>query len=86
MRNLKREGLVRSRVKGAEVATGKRKILFISRNMQLLLPFLLFLFKGEFLTFLDSHCECNDGWLEPLLARVAEVFRIFWHKHLFIYY
>ena len=105
VRNSKREGLVRSRVKvnsicitnkhsrwnnynntlslyhlwkGAEIATGKWKNNIF--NDQTGHNFFLSPISGEFLTFLDSHCECNEGWLEPLLQRVNEVSNCPWTK------
>ncbi|XP_021780409.1 polypeptide N-acetylgalactosaminyltransferase 14 isoform X3 [Papio anubis] len=48
LRNNERQGLVRSRIRGADIA------------------------QGTTLTFLDSHCEVNRDWLQPLLHRVKE--------------
>ncbi|CAL8283918.1 unnamed protein product [Lota lota] len=48
LRNGRREGLIRSRVRGANAAS------------------------APILTFLDSHCEVNTDWLQPLIQRVKE--------------
>uniref|UniRef100_A0A3Q2PA56 Polypeptide N-acetylgalactosaminyltransferase n=1 Tax=Fundulus heteroclitus TaxID=8078 RepID=A0A3Q2PA56_FUNHE len=49
LRNSRREGLIRSRVRGANTAS------------------------ATVLTFLDSHCEVNTDWLQPMIQRVKEV-------------
>ncbi|KAM6969203.1 polypeptide N-acetylgalactosaminyltransferase 16 [Tautogolabrus adspersus] len=48
LRNGRREGLIRSRVRGANTAS------------------------ASILTFLDSHCEVNSDWLQPMIQRVKE--------------
>ncbi|XP_061651129.1 polypeptide N-acetylgalactosaminyltransferase 16 [Phyllopteryx taeniolatus] len=48
LRNGRREGLIRSRVRGANSAS------------------------APVLTFLDSHCEVNTDWLQPMIQRVKE--------------
>ena len=29
--------------------------------------------QSEVLTFMDSHCEVSEGWLQPLLTTIKQV-------------
>lgn len=63
LRSPKRYGIVYARLLGVNNAkVGYQQISGFFQKKIL---------QGPVITFLDSHCECNLGWLEPLLSRVA---------------
>lgn len=76
-----RSGLIRARLKGASISTGQVcahvHVHDIHSNCS---PYcvctvdLSYVFPpcSQVITFLDAHCECTTGWLEPLLARIKQ--------------
>jgi len=55
-------------------ALGKVKVLHAKKREGLIRARLMGAASatGKVLTYLDSHCECTEGWLEPMLARISE--------------
>lgn len=69
LRQRPRAGLIQARMMGAAKATVCDYLFFLSNYID----FTLYLSsQGQTITFLDAHCECAKGWLEPLLQRVAD--------------
>ncbi|XP_040858462.1 polypeptide N-acetylgalactosaminyltransferase 11 isoform X4 [Ochotona curzoniae] len=71
IRNTKREGLIRGRMIGAAHATGMPPAGSVLWVWDTRGPGAAHA-TGEVLVFLDSHCEVNVMWLQPLLAVIRE--------------
>ena len=85
MRLRKREGLIRARLEGARAATGEvvnhhhhpRRHQHCHHHPRHCHHHHHYNPHKQVMLYLDSHCECNEGWLEPLLARFSAQ-SIFW--------
>ncbi|XP_006883395.1 PREDICTED: polypeptide N-acetylgalactosaminyltransferase 15 [Elephantulus edwardii] len=71
--NLSQRGQVRSALSGHVARLEGVKLLRSNRKLDAIQRRMLGATRatGDVLVFMDSHCECHPGWLEPLLSRIA---------------